>query len=255
MLEIGARVDPSCGKPFAPPFAMLSFRNSILLLGTCLLGLASGPLISLRADAASNVPPTASSSVSQKNSVDAKISKILGSLKLGDPAKGERAKVILSGWLLTLTDWHQKNDSQLKELWAQWAQARSMVPKDEFPGEVIAHRIDDVYATLRPAYEEFIQKLSGELSPDEIDRFKEAWSRSPGMRRTYNAFLEIAPDLSDEQKQVVLSHMMRAREAAMLTDSDKEIINIYKRHKVKVEAYIGSLEWAKLHRAYAKRSK
>ena len=47
--------------------------------------------------------------------------------------------------------------------------------------------------------------------------------------------------------------MNLAREAAMLTDSDKEIVNIYKRHKVKVEQYIGSLEWAKLHSAFAKK--
>jgi len=43
--------------------------------------------------------------------------------------------------------------------------------------------------------------------------------------------------------------------AAMLTDADKEIVAIYKRHKVKVEAYVGTLEWAKLHQAFAKRGK
>jgi hypothetical protein len=49
--------------------------------------------------------------------------------------------------------------------------------------------------------------------------------------------------------------MLLAREDAMLTDSDKEIINLFKARKVKVEAYIGSLEWAKLHKAFANRGK
>lgn len=187
--------------------------------------------------------------------VEAKTSRLLESLKLEDAGKAARVKTIFGEWLVTLWDWHQKNDPQLKELWAQWAQSRSVVPKDEFPGEVIAHRIEEVYSSLLPAYEAFIERLSKELTAEQIDALKESWSRSPGMRRTYNAFLEIAPDLTEEQKQVVLSHMMRAREAAMLTDADKEIVNIYKRHKVKVETYIGSLEWAKLHRAYAKRGK
>ena len=40
----------------------------------------------------------------------------------------------------------------------------------------------------------------------------------------------------------------------MLTDADREIVSIFKRHKVKVEAYVGTLEWAKLH-AFANRSK
>jgi hypothetical protein len=143
----------------------------------------------------------------------------------------------------------------LKGLWSQWAQARSVVPKDEFPGEVIAHQIDAVYASLQPAYRAFLEKLSAHLTPEQIDALKETWSRSPGMRRTYQAYVEIAPDLNDEQKKVILDRMLRAREDAMLTDADKEIVAIYKRHKVKVEAYIGSLEWAKLHKAYANRGK
>jgi hypothetical protein len=49
--------------------------------------------------------------------------------------------------------------------------------------------------------------------------------------------------------------MLMAREAAMLTDSDKEIVSIYKRHKVKVEQYIGGLQWTKLHQAYAEKDK
>ena len=84
---------------------------------------------------------------------------------------------------------------------------------------------------------------------------KENWSRSPGMTRTYNAYLEIAPDLSDKDKQVIKDRMLLAREAAMLTDSDKEVVAIYKRHKVKVEQYVGTLQWAKLHKAFAERGK
>jgi hypothetical protein len=54
---------------------------------------------------------------------------------------------------------------------------------------------------------------------------------------------------------VIKARLLLAREAAMLTDADKEIVAIYKRHKVKVEQYVGALEWAKLHRAFAERGK
>jgi hypothetical protein len=108
---------------------------------------------------------------------------------------------------------------------------------------------------LKPAYQTFIGKLSTELSQEQIDTIKETWSRSPGMKRTYDAYLEIVPDLTEEQKKVIYNRMLLAREAAMLTDADREIVNIYKIHKVKVEAYVGTLEWAKLHRAFANRGK
>ena len=100
-----------------------------------------------------------------------------------------------------------------------------------------------------------MRRLSAELTAEQVDAIKESWSRSPGMTRTYNAYLEIVPDLTDKDKQVIRDRMLMAREAAMLTDSDKEMIAIYKRHKVKVEQYVGTLQWAKLHKAYGERGK
>ena len=198
---------------------------------------------------------TASAEDATLKRAEGKATRLVGGLQLADAARAERAKSILADWYLALWSWHGANDAQLRELWTQWNQARAVVPKDEFPAEVIAHRIDDVYASLRPAYEAFVAKLSAELTPEQVDAIKESWSRSPGRKRTYNAYLEIVPDLNDEQKKVIHDRMLLAREDAMLTDSDKEIVSIYKRHKVKVEAYVGTLEWAKLHRAFANRGK
>lgn len=198
--------------------------------------------------------PDATVEATQKRA-EAKAARLIGGLKLADATKAAPAQAVVAEWFVTLWAWHAQHDPQLKDLWSQWAKARAVVPKDEFPGEVIAHQIDAVYASLQPAYRAFVERLSTQLTPEQIDALKETWSRSPGMRRTYNAYLEIAPGLTDEHKQVILDRMVRAREDAMLTDSDKEIVNIYKRHKVKVEAYIGSLEWAKLHKAYANRGK
>lgn len=204
-------------------------------------------------NAASPAPATAAEAMQKR--VDSKSTRLVGALKIEDATKAARVKAMVGEWYVTLWQWHEKHDAQLKDLWTQWNRARAVVPKDEFPGEVIAYRIDDLYASLRPSYAAFIEKLSAELTAEQIDTLKETWSRSPGMKRTYNAYLEIVPDLSEEQKQVIHSRMLRAREDAMLTDADGEIVNIFKRHKVKVEAYVGSLQWAKLHRAFANRGK
>jgi hypothetical protein len=218
--------------------------------------LAFGSLAPLRA---AEVPAGKDVAVSTEEAVqkhiDAKAGKLLKAIQLDDAAKAARVKAIMGEWFVTMWNWHKENDPKLKELWSQWSKARAVVPKDEFPGEVIAHRIDDVYASLKPAYQSFLDKLATELTPEQIDTIKETWSRSPGMTRTYNAYLEIVPNLTEEQKKVIYDLMVPAREAAMLTDNSKEIVNIYKVHKVKVEAYVGSLEWEKLHSAYANKGK
>jgi hypothetical protein len=220
-------------------------RSLLSLLTLAVLSSAFVPL---------HAAPDTTAEATQKRA-DAKAARLVGGLKLADATKAAPAQAVVADWFVTLWTWHTQNDPQLKDLWSQWAKARAVVPKDEFPGEVIAHQIDAVYSSLQPAYRAFVEKLSAHLTPEQIDALKEAWSRSPGMRRTYNAYLEIAPDLTDEHKKVILDRMLRAREDAMLTDADKEIVAIYKRHKVKVETYIGSLEWAKLHKAYANRGK
>ena len=209
--------------------------------------LTSGIARQLHADAAKDDDARAK--------IEAKAQRVVDALKLDDPAKSAKVKTIASDWLAVMTSWHKEHDAKLAELWAQWSKARAVVPKDEFPGEVIAHQIDDVYASLKPAYDDYLNRLSAELSAEQIDALKEHWSRSPGMTRTYNAYLEIVPDLTDKDKEVIKSRMLQAREAAMLTDSDKEIVSIYKRYKVKVEQYVGTLEWAKLHRTYGRRGK
>ena len=187
--------------------------------------------------------------------IDKRTDRLLNALKLDDAAKTARIKTTLDEWQVTIIAWHQQNDAKLKELWSQWNKARAVVPKDEFPGEVIAHKIFDIYTTLQPAYDAFTNKLATELSQTQIDTIKETWSRSPGMMRTYNAFLETAPDLNNDQKKVVYDRLYLAREGALLIDSDKEIINLFKVHKVKVEEYIGALEWEKLHKAFANKGK
>jgi hypothetical protein len=190
-----------------------------------------------------------------RKKVDQKAAKIIESLKLTDAGKATKVKAIASDWLAVMLTWHKAHDAELNRLWSEWNKARSVVPKDEFPGEVIAHQIDAVYASLKPAYEDYLNRLSVELTAGQVDAIKESWSRSPGMTRTYNAYLETVPDLTAKDKEVIKARLLMAREAAMLTDADKEIVAIYKRHKVKVEQYVGTLEWSKLHRAFAERGK
>jgi hypothetical protein len=203
--------------------------------------------------AAGAAPATVDDAMQKK--IDQKATRVVEGLKLDDAEKAAKVKAIAADWIGVMLSWHKEHDAALGRLWSDWNKARSLVPKDEFPGEVVAYQIDQVYASLKPEYETFIRRLSELLSAEQIDAIKENWSRSPGMTRTYNAYLEIVPDLAEKDKEVIKARMLRAREDAMLTDADKEIVAIYKRHKVKVEQYVGTLEWAKLHKAYGQRAK
>src|SRR5215471_5095096 len=94
--------------------------------------------------------------------IDQKSAKIVDWAKITDADKSAKVKTIAGEWLATMIAWHKDHDAEVNKLWSDWNKARSVVPKDEFPGEVIAHKIDDAYASLKPAYDDFIKKLSAE---------------------------------------------------------------------------------------------
>src|SRR5262245_53207908 len=153
-----------------------------------LMALAGG----LAAGACAADPPMASPvgaiDDAMRKKTDQKAAKIVESLKLSDAGKAAKVKAIASDWLAAMMTWHKEHDAELNRLWGEWNSGRSVVPKDEFPGEVIAHQIDAVYASLKPAYEDYMKRLSAELTAEQVDAVKESWSRSPGMTRTYNAY-------------------------------------------------------------------
>ena len=219
------------------------------------LTLVCAPFSQLRAaDAVATKEIVATDPATQKR-IDGKADHLLAAIKLDDSAKAARVKAVMGEWFVTMWNWHQQNDSKLNELWSQWSQARSASPNDEFPGEVVAQKVKDTYASLEPAYNAFTNKLAAELAPEQIDAIKETWSHKPGMTRTYKVYLQIVPDLTEAQKKAIYDLLLAAREDAMLTDSDKEIVNIYKCHKLKVQAYIGKLEWDKLYSDFVHRVK
>src|SRR5438093_11805317 len=87
-------------------------------------------------------PPMASSAGAiddaMRKKIDQKAVKIVESLKLTDSEKAATVKAIASDWLATMMTWHKEHDEELNRLWDEWNTARAVVPKDEFPGEVIA---------------------------------------------------------------------------------------------------------------------
>jgi hypothetical protein len=229
--------------------------DRILVSLRVLVVFASGLAWTARAADPPSAPPAGGVDDATRKRIDQKAATVVEWVKLSDAGKAAAVRSIVSDWLAAMTTWHREHDAELNRLWGEWNKPRAVEPKDEFPGEVVAHRIDAVYSSLRPAYEEYLKRLSAELTAEQVEAIKERWSRSPGMTRTYNAYLEIVPDLTPRDKEVIKARLLLAREAAMLTDADKEIVAIYKRHKVKVEQYVGALQWAKLHKAYAERGK
>jgi len=163
---------------------------------------------------------------------------ILKDLKLNDAGKKARTRTLLETHFTAMQQWHEANDPTLATLWSEWAAKRTPPNKDEAAAAKVGEKIDAIYAGFRPRRDAFLASLAMEISPTEIETIKNSLTRSPGMDRTANAYIEMIPQFTDADKAFVRERFALAREQAIDTTTDKEVAAFFKRQKVIVEAYI-----------------
>lgn len=161
---------------------------------------------------------------------------LLKELKLTDAGKEARTRAILESHFAAMEKWHAANDPVLTPLWSEWATARNQPTKAE--ANKVAEKIDAVYADFRPQRDAFLAALAKEISPAEIEKIKNTLTRSPGLDRTANGYSQMIPHLTDADKAFIRARLTIARDQAIDTTADKEVVAFFKRQKDVVEAYI-----------------
>jgi hypothetical protein len=134
------------------------------------------------------------------NSINKRADDIIAALELSDPAKAARVHDILTSHYRDLRD-----------------------AKD---------------ATGRKAlHGDFLAKLATELSPSQIDIVKDKLTYNK-VQVTYDAYVQIVPGLTSEEKETMLAMLKDAREEAMDGGSADEKSAVFKKYKGKINNYL-----------------
>ena len=192
-----------------------------------------------------------------QHTLEKRTAPVLKALNLGDSQREIEVRSILERYFQDLAAWHDTHDHELSRRWSEWTEARVPSHKDDAKAAAAASEIDAVYATLKPQHDAMLQQLASVLSPAQIDHVKDALTKTPGFQRTYDAYLQIIPDLTDAQKTFIREKLLLAREQAMDAFSNKEKVNLFKKQKVQIEAYVQAqgYDWKTLYGAFAARIK
>jgi hypothetical protein len=83
----------------------------------------------------------------------------------------------------------------------------------------------------------FVSRLAVELSPEQVDKVKDGMSYGV-VQVTNNRYLELLPDLTDEQKREILAQLLEAREYAMDGGSSEEKHKIFGQYKGRINNYL-----------------
>jgi hypothetical protein len=137
--------------------------------------------------------------------VDRKGPRLAGQLELGDDAKTQKA-----GALIT----------------------------EHFARLVMAEQVDPIYAEFAPQIQGFLKNLRAEIGEEKTTELLDIITRSPGAKRTFDAYVGMVPEMTDEQKAVLWNRLEQAREDSLAAWSDGQIVKIFKKYKTRCEASI-----------------
>ncbi len=144
---------------------------------------------------------------------------ILKLLPLTDAAKRGRVHDVIVTQYHQLKAWHSANDAKLKS-----------VGKD-------TNAVAEIRATLKTIHNDYLAKLSAELTPAQVDIVKDKMVYNK-VQVTYNAYCSIIPVLTDVQKAHILAVLQEAREEAMDGGSVNEKSAIFKKYKGRIANYL-----------------
>jgi hypothetical protein len=162
-------------------------------------------------------------------------------LKLGNEAKETKVAALLAEHYGRVWAWHQHVDEKLDAAWSAWDDARnpSKGGKDELKAlTVMVEQIDPIYAEFAPQIQGLLQSLRKELNEEQIIALLDRITRSPGVDRTYNAYVEMVPQMKDEEKKILRERLEQARADSLAAWKDKRIVTLFKKYKIRNELSI-----------------
>ena len=95
----------------------------------------------------------------------------------------------------------------------------------------------DTEASLRKLHDEFVTKLSADLTPEQVEKVKDKLTYNV-VNVTYAAFQDMIPQLTEEQKSYILAQLKEAREIAMYQGSSNAKHAVFGKYKGRINNYL-----------------
>ena len=165
--------------------------------------------------------------------INQRAQKIVDTLGITDAEKAKRVRDIIAGQYRSLRDIHDSRDAQIKT-------AKEKAGDDKSAAEAAEKEIRDKAKIQQDKlHKEYLKKLSVELTPEQVDKVKDGMTYGV-LQVTYNQYLAMLPDLTDQQKAEIMKFLVEARENAMDGGSSQEKHNWFRKYKGKINNYLSA---------------
>lgn len=234
------------------------FNDAMFQLAPVMADTAANVAVKAQAAIDSGTPPTwwaMDLPEDVRRDIDNKAKRLTQRLELQDEATAQLAETAMRQHFSRLWAWHQQVDERLNAAWAAWDVARDNrdgKQKDELKAlTVMTERIDPIYAEFAPQIRLFLTSLHEAIGQAKTTELLDHITRSPGAKRTFDAYVEMVPEMTDAEKDILWGRMVQAREDSLAAWTDGQIIKIFKKYKVRNEHSIDDFGYGYLKRYQA----
>src|SRR5260370_14797646 len=91
----------------------------------------------------------------------------------------------------------------------------------------------------KPLHEQFLSKLSAELTPEQVETVKDKMTYGK-VKFTFDGYCSIVPGLTDQDKAKIMEMLKAAREEAIDGGSAKEKSDIFQKYKDQINEYLNT---------------
>lgn len=158
--------------------------------------------------------------------------KIVDELKLENTEKEDAVTNIIAEQYRSLSKLQEERDAKIDVL------KKGDVSKEKQNSKIdkLKSNTDKSIAKLHKSY---LKKLSAQLSSDKVDEVKDGMTYGV-LPKTYAAFLEMIPSLTQEEKDYIYSNLKEAREKAIDGGSSKEKHAWFGKYKGRINNYLSA---------------
>jgi hypothetical protein len=165
--------------------------------------------------------------------INERADKIVATLGIDDAEKATRVRDLIAGQFRGLREVHDARDAKLEQT--------KQSPGGDATIAAAWNRVATDQATMKvnDLHRRFVARLSVELTPEQVEKVKDGLTYGV-VPITYRRYLELLPELTDEQKREILANLVEAREHAMDGGSSEEKHAIFGKFKGRINNYLSA---------------
>ena len=164
--------------------------------------------------------------------ITSRAQKIVQTLEISDSSKAKQITSIIAGQYRSLNSVYTERDDHVKGIKLKGL-------SKEVTDSEIKNVLDVTDKKLQVLHASFLSELTSELTPEQVTKVKDGMTYDV-LNVTYDAYVDMIPSLSTEQKNQIMVWLVEAREHAMDGESSEKKHWWFGKYKGRINNYLSA---------------